>query len=324
MSFKNFLKEFYPEYFQRYTMDTLTRKDLASNFIQTRTIKNDDEDLKKKFSKARKIVVQSGQRDVIDPIIATSCAVTMKDLRIDNPNDRHVKYLDHRCLIKKSRYLYYAPNFRQFIAYFVKEYGLDMSPAKVPETPRIIIPFFNVYQELKGFQGRSLNPQELRYITIKLDPTFPKIFGVDKLTRRSHARFTDIDRKKPIFIFEGPFDSLMVNNSFAMMGSDIRVPEIQSAADGCDNFVFVYDNEPRNEQIVRKMFEHAKRDEKVVVWSGDETFTKGKDLNEMVMNRFFKKEPTELIEEYLRQHSYGGIKLMSNIRMWSKVNIWKQ
>ena len=44
----------------------------------------------------------------------------------------------------------------------------------------------------------------------------------------------------------------------------------------------------------------------------------------MVMNRFFKKEPVDLIEEYLIQHSYGGIKLMSNIRMWSKVDIWKQ
>ena len=324
MSFKNFLREFYPEYFKRYTMDTLTRKDLASNFAQTRTIKNDDDELKKKFKSSRKIVVQSGSRDIIDPIIATDCAVTMKDLRIDNPDDRHVKYLERRCLIKRLRYLYYAPDFRQFIAYFVKEYGLDMSPAKVPQTPRIIIPFFNVYQELKGFQGRSLNPQEVRYITIKLDSTFPKIFGVDKLTRRSHARFTDIDRKKPIFIFEGPFDSLMVNNSFAMMGSDIRIPEIQSAADGCDNLVFVYDNEPRNEQIVRKMFEHAKRDERVVVWNGDEKFTKGKDLNEMVMNRFFNKEPVESIEKYLRQHSYGGIKLMSNIRMWSKVDIWKK
>ena len=117
---------------------------------------------------------------------------------------------------------------------------------------------------------------------------------------------------------------MMINNSFAMMGSDIRIPEIQSVADGCDNFVFVYDNEPRNEQIVRKMFEHAKRDERVVVWNGDENFTKGKDLNEMVMNKFFNKEPVRLMEEYLRQHSYGGIKLMSNIRMWSKVDIWKK
>ena len=154
MSFKNFLKEFYPDYFQRYTMDTLSRKDLSSNFIQTRTVKNDDEELKKKFSRSRKRVIQSGSRDTIDPVIASGCAVTMKDLRIDEPDNRHVKYLENRCLVKRLRYLYYAPNFRQFIAYFVKEYGLDMSPAKVPETPRIIIPFFNIYQELKGFQGR--------------------------------------------------------------------------------------------------------------------------------------------------------------------------
>ena len=324
MSFKNFLKEFYPDYFQRYTMDTLSRKDLSSNFIQTRTVTNDDEKLKKKFSRSRKRVIQSGSRDTIDPVIASGCAVTMKDLRIDEPDNRHVKYLENRCLVKRLRYLYYAPNFRQFIAYFVKEYGLDMSPAKVPETPRIIIPFFNIYQELKGFQGRSLNQHEVRYITIKLDPLYPKLFGVDKLTRRSHARFTDINRKEPIFVFEGPFDALMINNSFAMMGSDIRTPEIRSVSDGSDNLVFVYDNEPRNEQIVRKMFEHAMRDERVVVWNGDEIFTKGKDLNEMIMNKFFKKEPINLIEEYLRQHSYGGIKLMSNIRMWSKVDIWNK
>ena len=229
-------------------MDTLSRKDLSSNFIQTRTVKNDDEELKKKFSRSRKRVIQSGSRDTIDPVIASGCAVTMKDLRIDEPDNRHVKYLENRCLVKRLRYLYYAPNFRQFIAYFVKEYGLDMSPAKVPETPRIIIPFFNIYQELKGFQGRSLNQHEVRYITIKLDPLYPKLFGVDKLTRRSHARFTDINRKEPIFVFEGPFDALMINNSFAMMGSDIRTPEIRSVSDGSDNLVFVYDNEPRNDQ----------------------------------------------------------------------------
>ena len=55
--------------------------------------------MKKKFSKSRKIVVQSLHRDVVDPVIASGCAVTMKDLRIDEPDNRLVKYLENRCLV---------------------------------------------------------------------------------------------------------------------------------------------------------------------------------------------------------------------------------
>ena len=62
-----------------------------------------------------------------------------------------------------------------------------------------------------GFQGRAFhNPTQMRYITVMLEKDAPKIYGLDK-----------INESKPIFIVEGPFDSLFLDNSVAMAGSDI-------------------------------------------------------------------------------------------------------
>ena len=44
---------------------------------------------------------------------------------------------------------------------------------------------------------------------------------------------------------EGPFDSTFINNSVALCGSDGEISDLE----GSDK-VFVYDNEPRNKEIV--------------------------------------------------------------------------
>ena len=60
------------------------------------------------------------------------------------------------------------------------------------------------------FQGRSLSSSGLRYITVLLDEDQPKIFGLDTI---NHERTT--------YITEGPFDSLLIDNSLAMAGADV-------------------------------------------------------------------------------------------------------
>ena len=77
---------------------------------------------------------------------------------------------------------------------------------------RIIIPMYDTDKNLIGFQGRSLGPNSVKYITVMLNEDAPKIYGLDK-----------INETKPIYITEGPFDSTFVENSVAMCLSLIHI-----------------------------------------------------------------------------------------------------
>jgi len=70
-----------------------------------------------------------------------------------------------------------------------------------------------------------------------LDEEHPKIFGLDK-----------IKDDKPVYIVEGPFDATFLSNSVAMAGSDADVRTF-----GWNNYIWVFDNEPRNKEIVNRI-----------------------------------------------------------------------
>ena len=72
---------------------------------------------------------------------------------------------------------------------------------------RIIIPMYDEDKILIGFQGRSLGPNSVKYITVMINEDAPKIYGLDQ-----------IDNEKPIYIIEGPFDATLVQNGVAMCG----------------------------------------------------------------------------------------------------------
>ena len=126
---------------------------------------------------------------------------------------------------------YFAENFDEFVRTFE---GVDYS--YMGRESRIIIPLFRE-RNLIGFQGRSLGPNKIKYITVMLDDNAPKIYGLD--TIRGDA---------PVFVTEGPFDSTFVRNSIAMCGADADVNRW-----GISDPVYVYDNEPRNKEIVTRI-----------------------------------------------------------------------
>ncbi len=104
---------------------------------------------------------------------------------------------------------------------------------------RIIIPMYDENRNLIGFQGRSLGPNSVKYITVMINDDAPKIYGLDT-----------IETEKPIYILEGPFDSTLVENSVAMCGSDIDIGSF-----GWSDYIWVFDNEPRNREIVNRIYE---------------------------------------------------------------------
>ena len=160
--------------------------------------------------------------------------------------------------------------------------------------PRIIIPFIDKDGNWFGYQGRSLNPNDnMRYITIMLDEDHPKIYGLNKINDR-----------ETIYITEGPFDSLFLPNSVAMCGADVDIGSF-----GWSNCVYVFDNEPRNTQIVDRIANTIDRGDSVVIWDQS---TKEKDINDMI-NAGLN------VQRVVESSTYQGLQAKVKFTEWKRV-----
>ena len=158
---------------------------------------------------------------------------------------------------------------------------------------RVIIPLHDTEKNLIGFQGRSLGPNSVKYITVMLNEDAPKIYGLDK-----------INETKPIYITEGPFDSTFVENSVAMCGSDLDVRTF-----GWSNYIWVFDNEPRNREIVKRISNTIDKGEQVIIWP---TEIVEKDINDMVLSGHD-------IMSILQSNTYSGLQAKVKFNNWKKV-----
>ena len=164
------------------------------------------------------------------------------------------------------------------------------------EEPRIIIPLTNK-GEIFGFQGRSLSKKpKVKYITIILDEDQPKIYGLDR-----------IDWNKTVYVVEGPFDSMFIDNSIAMVGADID--KMFFATNFETNFVMVYDNEKRNKEMVARLEKSIEMKFPVVIWPKD---LKEKDINDIVLSG-------QDVESMLKLNTYQGLEANLKFTNWKKV-----
>jgi hypothetical protein len=213
---------------------------------------------------------------------------------IESLEKEHVarKYIEGRKIPKKFlSKLYYAEDFSQWASEHNPEY------AGKKNDKRIVIPFLSEGEKIYGYQGRSLDPKSnLRYITTTLDPKYPKIYGLDSVK-------TDRD----IYITEGPFDSMFLDNSIAMGGSDVNLDSIFKTKQV--SFVFVFDNEPRNKQIVEKMQQCIDAGYSLVIWPST---IEQKDINDMVIAGINPKEIVQC-------NSYSGLEAKVKLMTWKKV-----
>jgi hypothetical protein len=161
------------------------------------------------------------------------------------------------------------------------------------DEPRIIIPMYDRDKDLIGFQGRSLIPNSVKYITVMLNDHSPKLYGLD-----------NVDEKQPIYIVEGPFDSTFVENAVAMCGSDVDIRSF----DWSDH-IWVLDNEPRNREIVNRIAKLIDRGEKVVIWGNNIV---EKDINDMVL-------AGHDVMSMIKLNTYAGLEAKIKFNTWKKV-----
>jgi hypothetical protein len=207
------------------------------------------------------------------------------DLPKASENPAATEYLVKRKLNPHN--YYYAEKFKSWTN-SLKEVFDDTSK----DEPRIIIPLF--YQNtLVGFQGRALGPSKIKYITVMLSEDAPKIYGLD-----------EIQKDKTVYITEGPFDSTFIPNAIAMCGADADVSKWDIG-----DYVWIYDNEPRNREILSRISRVIKMGQKVVIWPST---IKEKDLNDMVLSGLN-------IQSVIESNTYSGLEAKLKFTTWKKI-----
>jgi len=187
--------------------------------------------------------------------------------------------------------LFYIENFYEFVNKII--------PNKFSEEvlkydhERIVIPFIDIMGTCFGFQGRTFEDGDFRYITIMINEDQNKIFGLD-----------EIDYSKTAYCVEGPFDSLFLPNSCAMAGSDINTLD--------KSFVIVLDNEPRNAEIVKKYHKYIERGYKICIWPSNNST---KDINDLILSGMSVSEIVKLIDS----NTYSGINAKIKYNKWRKL-----
>ena len=258
-SFNNFLKQIDSTLHKQYTM----------------------EKFKEGFAGGRNFVVDEPKLEFKKPVFKK---------KLDLPKATEVpiakEYLEKRKLDPSK--FYFAHKFKEWANTQKQTFdtiGRDES--------RIIIPLHDTEKNLIGFQGRSLGPNSVKYITVMINEDAPKIYGLDK-----------VDNEKPIYIIEGPFDATLVQNGVAMCGSDLDIRSF-----GWSDCIYVYDNEPRNREIVNRIDKTINGGYKVVIWP---TSIVEKDINDMVLGG-------HKIMSVLESNTYSGLQAKVKFNNWKKI-----
>ena len=233
LSFNNFLKQIDPVLHKQYTME--------------------------KFKDGYSSISGVGNFVVDEPKFDFKKPVFKKNINLPKASEVPIakEYLEKR-KIDPAKF-YFANKFQEWTNTQKKTFDTIRR-----DESRIIIPMYDTERNLIGFQGRSLGPNSVKYITIMINDEGPKIYGLDSIRRDA-----------PVFVTEGPFDSTFISNSIAMCGADADVRRW-----GIDDPIWVYDNEPRNNEIVKRISDTINRGEKVVIWPSN---IQQKDINDMVL-----------------------------------------
>ena len=121
----------------------------------------------------------------------------------------------------------------------------------------------------------------------------PKIYGLD-----------DIAKENPVYVTEGPFDSTFISNAIAMYGADGDVSKW-----GINDPVWIYDNEPRNREILSRISRVIEMGQKVVLWPSE---IMEKDINDMFLSGYD-------VQHVVESNVYQGLEAKLKFTNWKKI-----
>lgn len=274
-SLANFLKENFEEIYQEYMFDKLTSSSYKPSEYTFQAPHTD--------SKASKI-----------------CKELMKPLK-EFPEA--LKYLENRLI--DSKYfdkIFVIENFEQ-----LKRIDKYKNAKALRNELRIVLPCYNSNGEILGIIGRSIdsnNPK--RYINLRFSEEDVMLYGL-----YNDKGDYNINLNKSVYVCEGAFDSLMLDNCVAVNSSSLLKFEKALSKVLLENLDIIYisDNENRNFEILKVYEKIIKLDRKIVIFP---SYVNGKDLNKM-------KENGHDVQELIKENTYQGLEALVRFGEFKKL-----
>lgn len=161
----------------------------------------------------------------------------------------------------------------------------------------LAIPFITE-GKLTHVQFRTIEQVSFRYLTIEVDESSPKVFGMNLM-----------DDTSKVYVLEGPIDALMVRNGIATAGATNKhVIQYLRNTLGKDRLVFVFDNDyMHNEQVMKQLRSRIQNGYSVVIY---DRHHKAKDANDMITKYGWSHD--ELLH-YYQTHTYKGAAALTKL-----------
>jgi hypothetical protein len=196
------------------------------------------------------------------------------------------QYLSGRLIPKEhQRKLFYVESIRDVAA---KIPGYE--DRWLPDLQAILIPFYDEEGVLTYCQCRAIDDDApIRYITFEISPGL-KVWGLE-----------NVDWNKEVYITEGPFDAMFIENGIAVAGASL-LSILKYLRENAKSFVFVFDKDyQENYQVFHQLKSAIDQGCKVVLY--DKHFV-GKDINKTVeLNKWNVSD----LMRYIESRTYYGL-----------------
>lgn len=274
-SLYDFLEKYNPQLHTQMKYEWIKAKRFEESFSQPE-IKTPDEPVKKPNTLPYTVDIIKKNYDSIS------------QLPIDHPARVYLEQT-RKLPVASLRRIYYCENF--------SELATELDPAKdlSPGVPRILFPMYTRDGILFGVSARCIGKEsDLRYITIK-KPEYSehlKVYGLERFNPDEEG-----------FCVEGALDSEFLPNCIALTGASKGLPY--------NNLTMIFDNEPRNAEIVKFMRNTLNQSTKtkVCIWGADFCF---KDINEAIQGGWTQEQ----ILDHIRKNSYSGLQGLLKLNNW--------
>lgn len=203
-------------------------------------------------------------------------------------------YIQKRQIPKQFwKEIYYTEHFKDFLDKEFPQHGKD----EVPNDERIVLFYTSEKGEVTNVAGRALSSKsKIRYVTVKVSDE-KKVFGLHRLRKETR-----------IYVVEGQFDSYFLPNCVA--SGDSNLGGVAAIFPNLD-VVLVYDNEPRNKDIVRQIEKSIGKGYKVCLFPEN---VNGKDINEMILNGL----TSDQIKSIIDANTVSGLEAKLKFTNWKR------
>jgi hypothetical protein len=207
--------------------------------------------------------------------------IEINDLRKDHPV---IEIIEHRKIPKdKWNRIYYTKKFKTWVNSILP----DKFNVARDDNPRLVFPYFNKHGKVFAANSRAFGDEEPKYIITKFDNSYETVYGLDT-----------VDWGRHVFVVEGQIDSLFLPNCLAVSGSSFDIDTIRKIKSNC---TLIFDNEPRNKQIVKIISNCIDKGYNICLFPRTFEF---KDINEAIIGGL----TVDQIVSIIRKNTFSGIK----------------